>query len=659
MIEKYKHGKVKKLFEVKTLILLQVNGLSKLYGAETILANIKLEVQTKDRIALVGRNGAGKSTLLKIIAGELSHDGGEIIKPKDVSIGYLAQNTGLETSLTIWDEMLTVFTHLQQMETKLRRLEQEMGKEENFSNAAAYERLLADYDQLQLDYKDQGGYQYEADIRSILSGLGFPVETHQTTISTLSGGQKTRLALGKLLLTKPDLLILDEPTNHLDIETLTWLEQYLQGYPGAILIVSHDRYFLDKLVTQVYEISNKESRRFVGNYSKYLDLKSALYEQEMKRYEKQQDEIAKLEDFVQKNIARASTTKRAQSRRKQLDRMELLTRPLGDSKSASFHFDIEKQSGNDVLQVKDATIGYGEEPIIEHVNMRLTRGDSVALVGPNGIGKSTLLKSIVNKLQLLHGDVAFGSNVSVGYYDQEQANLTSSKRVLNELWDEYPLQPEKEIRTILGNFLFTGDDVLKPVSSLSGGQKARLALAKLMMQKSNLLILDEPTNHLDLNSKEILENALIDYPGTLLFVSHDRYFINRVTTTVVELSTEGAQEYLGDYDYYVEKKNEMIERAEFEQQEDEVPVQKVVAQEKLNYLEEKERKKLERQRTRKIEELEQNILGLEEEIATLEDQLCLPEIYADYEKASEITTKKQTLQEQLEACMAEWEELHL
>ncbi|CKE74780.1 ABC transporter ATP-binding protein [Streptococcus pneumoniae] len=662
MIEKYKHGKVKKLFEVKRLILLQVNALSKLYGAETILSNIKLEVQTKDRIALVGRNGAGKSTLLKIIAGELSHDGGEIIKPKDVSIGYLAQNTGLETSLTIWDEMLTVFTHLQQMETKLRRLEQEMGKEENFSNEATYERLLADYDQLQLDYKDQGGYQYEADIRSILSGLGFPVETHQTTISTLSGGQKTRLALGKLLLTKPDLLILDEPTNHLDIETLTWLEQYLQGYPGAILIVSHDRYFLDKLVTQVYEISNKESRRFVGNYSKYLDLKSALYEQEMKRYEKQQDEIAKLEDFVQKNIARASTTKRAQSRRKQLDRMELLTRPLGDSKSASFHFDIEKQSGNDVLQVKDATIGYDKDPIIEHVTMRLTRGDSVALVGPNGIGKSTLLKSIVNKLPLLHGEVSFGSNVSVGYYDQEQANLTSSKRVLNELWDEYPLQPEKEIRTILGNFLFTGDDVLKPVSSLSGGQKARLALAKLMMQKSNLLILDEPTNHLDLNSKEILENALIDYPGTLLFVSHDRYFINRVTTTVVELSTEGAQEYLGDYDYYVEKKNEMIERAEFEQQEQQenhAPVQKTVAPEKLNYLEEKERKKLERQRTRKIEELEQNIVQFEEEIATLEDQLCLPEIYADYEKASEITTKKQTLQEQLDACMAEWEELHL
>ncbi|CAM4393203.1 ABC-F family ATP-binding cassette domain-containing protein [Bacillus manliponensis] len=657
IIEKYNHGKVTNLFEVKTLILLQVNGLSKLFGAETILSNIKLEVQTRDRIALVGRNGAGKSTLLKVIAGELSHDGGEIIKPKDVSIGYLAQHTGLETSLSIWDEMLTVFSHLQHMEKELRRLEQEMGKEEVFSNANLYEKLLTDYDRLQLDYKNKGGYQYEADIRSVLSGLGFPTETQGVKISTLSGGQKTRLALGKLLLTKPDLLILDEPTNHLDIDTLTWLEQYLQGYPGAILIVSHDRYFLDKLVTQVYEISHKKSKRYVGNYSKYLDLKAAAYEQEMRLYEKQQEEVAKLEDFIQKNIARASTTKRAQSRRKQLDRMELMDRPLGDTKSASFHFDIERQSGNDVLQVKDVAIGYDDHAIIEDVRMNLTRGDSVALVGPNGIGKSTLLKSIVDKLALLNGEISFGSNVSIGYYDQEQAKLTSSKRVLDELWDDYPLQPEKEIRTVLGNFLFSGDDVLKSVSSLSGGEKARLALAKLMMQKSNLLILDEPTNHLDLNSKEILENALIDFPGTLLFVSHDRYFINRVATKVIELSTDGAQEYLGDYDYYVEKKTEMLERAELESTEKDEPVKKQIAQEKLNYLEEKERKKLERQRLRKIEELETTIADLEEAIAALEAELCLPEVYADYERASEITNNKETKQTHLEQLMEEWEQL--
>ncbi|WP_242225285.1 ABC-F family ATP-binding cassette domain-containing protein [Bacillus cereus group sp. BfR-BA-01380] len=641
------------------MILLQVNNLSKLFAAEVILSNIKLEVQTRDRIALVGRNGAGKSTLLKIIAGELSHDGGEIIKPKDVSIGYLAQHTGLETSLTIWDEMLTVFLHLERMEKELRRLEQEMGKEENFTNETVYEKLLAEYDRLQLEYKNEGGYQYEADIRSVLSGLGFPPETHGTTISALSGGQKTRLALGKLLLTKPDLLILDEPTNHLDIETLTWLEQYLQGYPGAILIVSHDRYFLDRLVTQVYEISNKQSRKYTGNYSKYLELKAALYEQEIKRYEKQQDEVAKLQDFIQKNIARASTTKRAQSRRKQLDRMELIEKPIGDTKSASFHFDIDKQSGNDVLQVKNVTIGYNNKPIIQNIRFQLTRGDSVALVGPNGIGKSTLLKSLVDKLRPLNGNISFGSNVSIGYYDQEQANLTSSKRVLNELWDDYPMQPEKEIRTVLGNFLFSGDDVLKPVSSLSGGQKARLALAKLMMQKSNVLILDEPTNHLDLSSKEILENALIDFPGTILFVSHDRYFINRIATKVIELSTDGAEEYLGDYDYYVEKKNEMLERAELEEQETNTPVQKQVAQEKLSYIEEKERKKQERQRMRRIEELEENIATIEEQIMALEEQLCLPEVYADYERASDITAEKQTLQEQLEACMEEWEELQL
>ncbi|WP_028401931.1 ABC-F family ATP-binding cassette domain-containing protein [Ectobacillus panaciterrae] len=640
------------------MILLQVNGLTKLFGADVILSNIKLEVQARDRVALVGRNGAGKSTLLKIIAGELSHNGGEIIKPKEVSVGYLAQNTGLETSLTIGEEMLTVFAHLQDMERTIRKMEQEMGKEEVFTNEERYNKLLAEYDRLQQDYKDQGGYQYEADIRSILTGLGFPAPTHNTYISTLSGGQKTRLALGKLLLTKPDLLILDEPTNHLDIETLTWLEQYLQGYPGAILIVSHDRYFLDRLVTQVYEISNTQSKRYTGNYSKYLEQKDAWYEQEMKRYEKQQDEVAKLQDFVQRNIARASTTKRAQSRRKQLDRMELIARPLGDEKSASFHFDIERQSGNDVLQVTDVAVGYDESAVIKHVHMYLTRGDSTALVGPNGIGKSTLLKAIVQKLDPLHGKISFGSNVSIGYYDQQQANLTSSKRVLDELWDEFPLNPEKEIRTVLGNFLFSGDDVLKPVSSLSGGEKARLALAKLMMQKCNVLILDEPTNHLDLSSKEILENALIDFPGTILFVSHDRYFINRVATKVVELSSNGATEYLGDYDYYMEKKAEILERAQLEQIIQ--PVQKSEeAAEKRNYQEDKERKKLERQRARKLEELEELIMELEEKIAVLEEQLCLPEVYQDYEKVQSINLEKQSLHDQLDACMTQWEELQI
>lgn len=634
------------------MILLQVNQLAKSFGADPILTNIKLEVQTRDRIALVGRNGAGKSTLLKIIAGHMTYDSGEIIKPKEVTIGYLAQNTGLESELSIWEEMLTVFSHLQKQEKQLRSLEEQMADPDVLNNSDAYERILKDYDKLQVDFKENGGYQYEADIRSILHGLNFSSLGYNTKISSLSGGQRTRLALGKLLLTKPDILILDEPTNHLDIETLSWLEQYLQGYSGAILIVSHDRYFLDKVVSQVYEISRHQIRKYPGNYSSYLDQKAANYEKEMKQFEKQQEEIAKLQDFIQRNLARASTTKRAQSRRKQLARMDVMDRPLGDEKSASFGFGIERQSGNEVLNIHSLAIGY-EEKVSENISMRLARGDSIALVGPNGIGKSTLLKTIIKKIPSFSGEIQYGSNVTIGYYDQEQAELTSNKRVLNELWDEYPLKPEKEIRTILGNFLFSGDDVLKTVSTLSGGEKARLALAKLMMQKSNFLILDEPTNHLDLDSKEILENALIDYPGTILFVSHDRYFINRITTKVVELSESGATEYLGDYDYYVEKKQEQEELLAFNEQVDPTASQSI-KQDKNNYQLDKEAKKLERQRKRRMEEIEEQIEALETVIDANDQLLCDPNVYQDHEKVMEITNETDEAKAKLEELMEEW-----
>ncbi|MBG9443046.1 MULTISPECIES: ATP-binding cassette domain-containing protein [Bacillaceae] len=634
------------------MILLQVNQLAKSFGADPILTNIKLEVQTRDRIALVGRNGAGKSTLLKIIAGHMAYDSGEIIKPKEVTIGYLAQNTGLESELSIWDEMLTVFSHLQNQEKQLRSLEEQMADPDILSNSDAYERVLKDYDKLQVDFKENGGYQYEADIRSILHGLNFSSLGYDTKISSLSGGQRTRLALGKLLLTKPDILILDEPTNHLDIETLSWLEQYLQGYSGAILIVSHDRYFLDKVVSQVYEISRHQIRKYPGNYSAYLDQKAANFEKEMKQFEKQQEEIAKLQDFIQRNLARASTTKRAQSRRKQLARMDVMDRPLGDEKSASFGFDIERQSGNEVLNIHSLAIGY-EEKVSENISMRLARGDSIALVGPNGIGKSTLLKTIIKKIPSFSGEIQYGSNVTIGYYDQEQAELTSNKRVLNELWDEYPLKPEKEIRTILGNFLFSGDDVLKTVSTLSGGEKARLALAKLMMQKSNFLILDEPTNHLDLDSKEILENALIDYPGTILFVSHDRYFINRITTKVVELSGSGATEYLGDYDYYVEKKQEQEELLALNEQVD-TTASLPVKQDKNNYQLDKEAKKLERQRKRRMEEIEEQIEALETVIDANDQLLCDPNVYQNHEKVMEITNETDGAKAKLEELMEEW-----
>lgn len=636
------------------MILLQVNQLEKYYGADQILSNIKLELQNRDRAALVGRNGAGKSTLLKIIAGHIGHDGGEIIKPKDVTIGYLAQNTGLESSLSIWDEMLKVFEPLRKLEATLRELEGQMADPAIFGDTVRYDRILKEYDELQVRFTEMGGYQYEADIRSVLHGLNFHTFDYSTSISSLSGGQKTRLALGKLLLRKPDILILDEPTNHLDIETLSWLEQYLQNYSGAILIVSHDRYFLDKVVNQVYELSRRQMQKYPGNYSSYLIQKAENFEREMKQFEKQQEEVAKLQDFIQRNLARASTTKRAQSRRKQLSRMELMDRPAGDEKSASFSFEIERQSGNDVLHAESLSIGY-EEVIAGNLSFAITKGDSIALVGPNGIGKSTLLKTIIKTLPALSGTIRYGTNVSIGYYDQEQANLKSNKRVLNELWDDYPLKNEKEIRTVLGNFLFSGDDVLKPVSALSGGEKARLALAKLMLQKANFLILDEPTNHLDLDSKEVLENALIDYPGTILFVSHDRYFINRIATKVFELGKSGCTEFLGDYDYFLEKKQEMIELAALEKAASEVASEIPAA--KSAFHQDKESKKLERQKKRKLEEVEARIAELEELLENNEILLCEPEVYQDHERVLIINKENDHARIELDELLEQWAEL--
>ncbi|MEI5909469.1 ABC-F type ribosomal protection protein [Bacillus spongiae] len=637
------------------MILLQVNNVTKHFGAELILSNIKLEIKSNDRIALVGRNGAGKSTLLKIISNQLSYDSGEIIKPKHVTMGYLAQHTGLESNLSIWEEMLSAFDHVRQLEGKIRKLEHSMASPEVYDDTERYERIVQEYDLLTVKFKDIGGYQYESDIRTILHGLNFADFDYSTKISTLSGGQKTRLALAKLLLTKPDLLILDEPTNHLDIETLSWLEQFLQGYPGSILIVSHDRYFLDKVVTKVYEISRKNTKKYHGNYSDYLNKKAEDYERESKQFERQQAEVAKLQDYIQRNLARASTTKMAQSRRKKLEKMDLMSQPLSSEKSAHFSFGIERPSGNDVLKVDDLTIGYESTPLSSHLNFHLSKGDSIALVGPNGVGKSTLIKTLVNKLPSLSGSFQFGTNVMIGYYDQEQAELSSNKTVLHELWDEYLLKPEKEIRTVLGNFLFSGDDVLKPVHSLSGGEKARLALAKLMMEKPNVLILDEPTNHLDLDSKEVLENALIDYPGTILFVSHDRYFINRIATKIVELSSSETKEYLGDYDYFVEKKQEVEELALLEEKEREEIATSSSQTAKGSHRIDKEAKKLERQRARRIQEIEENIEKLESDITEKEAQLFDTTHFQDVETMKRLHDEVEAAKETYDELLEEWE----
>ncbi len=644
----------------KNMILLQVQQIAKYFGAETILENIKLEIKTNDRIALVGRNGAGKSTLLKIIAGQTGYDAGQISKPKNVRIGYLAQNTGLESSKTIWNEMLTVFEDLRNMERELREMELKMADGDMYADALATKQALDSYDELQHLFKERGGYTYEAEIRSVLHGLHFFEEDYEKLVAALSGGQKTRLALAKLLLSKQDLLILDEPTNHLDIATLSWLEGYLQNYAGALLIVSHDRYFLDRVVNQVYEISRTKITHYVGNYSRFLVLKEEQLEKDWKEFEKQQTEIAKLEDFVARNIVRASTTKRAQSRRKKLEKMDRLNRPEGNEKAAHFGFQFDRIPGNDILFVEDVAIGYSKEQLVaQNVRFEMKRGDSIALVGPNGIGKSTLLKSLIREIPVLKGDFRFGAGVKIGYYDQEQAKLSSKKTILQELWDEYPELDEKAVRTTLGNFLFTEDDVLKIVDTLSGGEKARLALSKLTLLGANVLILDEPTNHLDIESKEVLEAALIDFEGTILFVSHDRYFINRIAQDIIELSPNGATRYLGDYDYYQEKlaENKEIARLEMEEklQNGKFPLQTENPSNKAAYQQSKEAQKLLRQKTRKLALIEEKMEECDGKIASLEHELTLPSVFNDHEKSFVITEELDAIKQIAEALMADWE----
>ncbi|MFQ9628671.1 MAG: ribosomal protection-like ABC-F family protein [Enterococcus avium] len=633
------------------MILLQANQIARYFGADTLFENIHLEVASKARIGLVGRNGAGKSTLLKIIANIEAPDAGQVIKNKQATLGYLAQDTGLDSTETIWNEMLKAFDTVRQMEARMRDVEVAIG--ETPESDSHYTSLLKEYDQLQHDFNDQNGYGYENEIRSVLHGFKFDKSFYDKEISTLSGGQKTRLALARMLLVKPDILILDEPTNHLDIETLAWLEDYLQGYSGALLIVSHDRYFLDRVVNEIYEISRHKIRHYTGNYSRYLDLKAAQLASDWKAYEKQQVEIEKLEDFVARNLVRASTTKRAQSRRKTLEKMDRLDRPNGKEKSAKFMFDIDKVSGNVVLQVEEAAIGY-EETLSEPIDLDIRREDAIALVGPNGIGKSTLLKSLIGQIPFIKGTPHFGTNVTVGYYDQGQADLHGNKTILAELWDEHPTTPEKDIRNVLGGFLFSGEDVEKTIPLLSGGEKARVALAKLSMNKENFLILDEPTNHLDIDNKEVLENALIDYQGTLLFVSHDRYFINRIANKVIELSPEGSKLYLGDYDYYLEKKKEEEEIAELQAKE-----ASPVEAPKKKFYQDKEQQKLIRSLRRKIEAIEETLSTLDEEIAELEIQMSQPDILNDHVQLLELTNDLEAKKAEQEEQLSSWEELSL
>lgn len=630
------------------MIILQANKIERSFAGEVLFDNVSLQVDERDRIALVGKNGAGKSTLLKILVGEEEPTSGEINKKRDLSLSYLAQDSRFESSNTIYDEMLHVFDDLRKTEKALRQMELEMGEK----TGADLEKLMQDYDRLSEEFRQAGGFTYEADIRAILNGFKFDESMWQMKIEELSGGQNTRLALAKMLLEKPNLLVLDEPTNHLDIETIAWLENYLVNYSGALLIVSHDRYFLDKVATVTVDLTKHSLDRYVGNYSSFVEQKEQKLLTEAKNYEKQQKEIAALEDFVNRNLVRASTTKRAQSRRKQLEKMERLDKPEAGTKSAHMTFHSDKTSGNVVLTVEEAAVGYDDQILSEPINLDIRKMNAVAIVGPNGIGKSTLIKSIVGQIPFIKGEARFGANVEVGYYDQTQSKLTPHNSVLDELWNDFKLTPEVEIRNRLGAFLFSGDDVKKTVGMLSGGERARLLLAKLSMENNNFLILDEPTNHLDIDSKEVLENALIDFDGTLLFVSHDRYFINRVATQVLELSEEGSTLYLGDYDYYLEKKAELEALAAAQAEAE--PASSTEEVTSNDYHLQKQNQKELRKITRRIEQLEaemeeldQKIQDITETMHSTNDAADLVQLQSDLDQ---LTVKQ-------EAVMEEWAEL--
>ena len=630
-------------------MLIQLNNVTKNFVVNEIFSNVKMEINDKDRVAIVGRNGAGKSTLLKIISGELSFDSGERTISKNTTIGYLSQEFIVREDLSIYEEMITCFDEIISLEANLEKLSYELTPE-NIENDPG---LLDRFDRLQNEVLTHKDYHYKSKIESVLYGLDFTKDVFDKKISTFSGGEKTRLSMAKLLLSEPDLLILDEPTNHLDMENVAWLENYLSSYNGAIVIVSHDRYFLDKVVNVVYNLEFGKLKKYVGNYSKFLKQYEEDYEKQLKEFTSQQKDIKRLEEFVQKNIARASTSKMAKSRQKVLDKMELIDNPKKDDKAANIEFNIKEQSGRDVLMIENLKVGYDGKQVGNAYNFSVYKGDRIAIVGRNGIGKSTLIKTIAKKQNAISGSVHYGSKVSLGYYDQKQAEFESSKTILNELWDEYPLMKEAEVRTVLGRFLFRGDSVLKIVRDLSGGEKARLQLAKLMLEKNNLLVLDEPTNHLDITSKQVLEDALENYEGTIVFVSHDRYFINKIANKVLDITGDDYSIYLGNYDYYLEKREqELIAKKLKEEKTDEVQ-EKVANDYALGKEEKKRIRKLERTR----EELLEKIESLEEKVTIVNNELTKEEVYTDAVKVQEYNEELRSLNQEIEDFNNTWLEI--
>ncbi|SDX54263.1 ATP-binding cassette, subfamily F, member 3 [Marininema mesophilum] len=636
------------------MTILQAKNIHKSYGGTPVLEGIDLRVEDREHIGLIGPNGAGKSTLLKILINKLSADEGVVSIRKGATIGYLAQETDLESDRTIWGELLESFSALREMEAGLRALEMEMGLEEVWSDSKRYERVSEQYNQLQERFERAGGYGYEARGRSALNGLGLgALDWENTSIRALSGGQKTRLALAKLLLSNPDLIILDEPTNYLDMDALTWLEQTLDNHSGALLIVSHDRWFLDRLVTIIYEIDGRQATRYPGNYSDYIRTKEARLAQWAKEYEQQQEDIRQMEEFVQKNIARASTTKRAQSRRMALEKMDRIDRPPAERDKAKIRFSPAVASGRHVLTATDLSIGYDPAaPLINAESLSLLRGQKIALLGPNGTGKTTFLKTIAKHFQPLKGEIAFGTGVHFDYYEQELVEFSGNQSVLDEVWNAHPKLTQTEVRSFLGQFLFSGEDVFKPIGALSGGEKARLSLVIRLLNQGNLLLMDEPTNHLDMDSKERLEEALEGFSGTLLFVSHDRYFINRLATGIWEIKEKGIHVFPDRYEAWLKmKREEQLQAAETSSN----------TSSATSYAEEnrlrRQQERAERQRLEESTRLEEDIAAIEAELATIEAELCRPEIYGSPEESLTRQQRFTELQDALEKKTERWAEI--
>ena len=628
------------------MIILSAQHIAKSFGVNAVLRDVSLTVQQGDRIGLVGVNGCGKSTLMRILAGLDAQDGGEISLVRGLRVGYLAQQNMVTSGKTVWNELQKVYEQVFAMEKKLRELEDEMAHAH--TDAQRFAQLSADYDRLTQRFEEADGYSWKSMVSGVLNGLGFKLAQYDQCVDSLSGGEQTRLCLARLLLQKPDLLLLDEPTNHLDMETLQWLENYLAAYKGSVLVISHDRYFLDHVCTGIVEILMGSSEQYNGNYTRYIAQRQERFESRMRAYEIQQKEIERQQAIIARYrmFNREKSIRAAESREKALDRMEKLEKPV-DERAIRFSFEARRRTGEDVLQLTEISKSFGEKHLFHDLTLRVRAGDRVALIGPNGVGKSTLIKIIVGEEQPDTGFIRYGSNVDIGYYDQHQSTLHADKTALDEIWDRFPQMEQSNVRGALGMFLFTGDDVFKPIHTLSGGEKGRVALTALMLRKDNLLLLDEPTNHLDMDSREVLEDALTDFGGTIITVSHDRYFINRIANRIIEMQSDGVTEYIGNYDDYIERKNRPV------------AVETEAGKTKTELEKEKRREKLSRQALRQLkiraQEAEKAVGVKEAEIAELEAQMADPSLYSDAQKSADVQRAYQKAQQALQTLYEQWE----